>query len=93
MSASATSDVKIDPLRGKKEHDDSNEGAAVRAVFEESSHLFDLRRSKIVQDQIAKSHTDSDGNGENFHLRVNFVDEKSADEVSPKALIEECQGS
>jgi hypothetical protein len=79
-------DVKIDPLRGQRRGNETPQETATRELYEESSGLFDLRKSALDFAKLPKTRT---GDGEIFHARVIFGCAPSGYEVTPTSLIKD----
>ena len=80
VSASNTlGDIKIDPLRGHAKQMETAEECATRELFEESSRLFDFRRSETVHKIIRNQKL------EIFHFQIRFRGKS----INPAYLIEQ----
>jgi hypothetical protein len=85
VSSTKLSDIKIDPLRGQKSKylEETSQETAAREVFEESSHLFDLRTSELSDCALPKTGDDS---GMIYHISIRFDEDLS---ITPFKLVQE----
>ncbi len=78
--------VKIDPLRGHCQGQETPEEGAVRELYEESRGLFDLRHFETCD--IAKLPRTFTGDSWIFHLKVEFEAMSPEDKITPSSLIQ-----
>ena len=89
VSSTKLNDVKIDPLRGQRSHHEETwEQTAAREVFEESSHLFDLRSPELIRDILPESKRTGNSSGTIYHIAIVFEDSLSQ-AISPAQLVKE----